>query len=184
MVRDATEATSIGGCVIVAVTDALQPSESVTFRMYVPATSPPAFTLVPPYGCQLAVKGDDPAVTFTEAAPSFMPKHETSVVDVSESDGPGMLVRVTEVIVVQCSESITCSVYVPGAALVIPAAVLPPGDHEYVYGGVPPETIDVAEPLISPQEGSTTEDVAASSAGAVMLADVIAWQPFTSLTST
>jgi hypothetical protein len=65
---------------------------------------------------------------------------------------------------------VTVTVYVPAASPVAVAAVPPDGDHEYVYPGVPPLGVTVAEPFVLPLHDTFVWAlVVASGAGCVML---------------
>ena len=46
--------------------------------------------------------------------------------------------------------SVIVQVYIPAGRAVVVAAVPPDGAQEYVYPGVPPETVTVAAPLLPP----------------------------------
>lgn len=92
---------------------------------------------------------------------------------------------VTAAVDVQLFASLTVTVYVP-ATRFVEVTVVCPFDHVYVYEGVPPDGVTVAEPLLPPLHETWVdeeiEDV--SVAGWVIVIEAVVLQLFASLTVT
>ena len=77
-------------------------------------------------------------------------------------------------------------VYVPALSPVAFVFVPPLGVHAYVYAGVPPAAVTVAEPLLPPLHNTfvCALIVAVNKGGWVIVTEVVAVQPFLSVTVT
>ena len=119
------------------------------------------------------------------ADPLFPPKQLTLVLlPITDVSNVGWVTDTDEVLV-QFNASVTVTVYVPAAR---PDAVapVPPEDQRYVYGGVPPLPVTVAEPLLPVKQLTFVIAVIdeIKSVGSVIITEVVVVQPRLSVTVT
>jgi hypothetical protein len=87
---DVAVAVSKVGSVIATVCVPVQPAESVTVQVYVPASNELAVTPVPPVGVHAYVYGPTPPETSIVASPVLFPLQRMFVCDVNASVGAGV----------------------------------------------------------------------------------------------
>jgi hypothetical protein len=139
-------------------------------KQYVPGVRP-----VCGDGGDTVYGGVPPEIGPIDTDPSGQVEHD-ALVAVAEAESADGSVMVTEQVAVQPLSSVTVKVYVP--------AERPLVDGDTVYGAVPPVAVTEAEPSEPPKHDTldTTEQLATSSAGSVIVTVQLAVQPLSSVT--
>jgi hypothetical protein len=148
----------------------------------VPAHSPLIEFVVCAPGIHRKEYGAVPPVGFAVADPLHDPEHVafTEVTLFCTAVG-SVIVIIT--CAVHANASVTVTVYVPSHRAEIEGVVCPPGAHEYVYPGLPPETVTDAVPSHTPlQLAFVDEGVTISCGGCVRFIIAVSLHPLKSVT--
>lgn len=169
-------AVNAEGCVIVAVTVAVLPFESLTVKVYVPADKPLIMLPLTVPAEELNVYGLTPPTALTTTLPLLPPLMLTFVWDVTLAVNAAGCVIVAVTVVVQPLVSVTVNVYVPAAKPVCAG--------ETLYPGVPPVETTTTLPLLNPKPVALVCEaiLALKAVGlAIVTDDEVATHPFASL---
>ena len=138
------------GCdTTIFIASAVQLLLSVTVTEYVSATKP-VLSSFWSASFHSKVKPPAPPETVISISPSLPAKQFTSVTEKEITISSGCIISEISV-AVQPLASVTTTVYVPIGKLSISSVTKAPLFQEYVYPGVPPETVISTAPLVSPK---------------------------------
>ena len=174
------------GCVTVPDAVMLHWLEYFTVTVYVPGPTPDTLSVLLATGDQLYVYPDTdgvPPVTVTTTLPLPAPLHRIFLTDTVAESGSGWLMT-TLSSCLQPLQSVMITRYVPPGTFER-FWVVSKFDHRYVYGRVPPFTVNIAEPLLAPAHVTlvaVTPDVITVGLFSVTLR--LAVQPLASITVT
>lgn len=163
--------------VTLVVCDAVQPLASVTVKPYVPAPTL-LMDVVVAVVVHTYVNGAVPLATVDVTLPFVCP--QVALVGVNVNVGGGKLTIVDDCVAVHPTLSVTVTIYVLAARLLmfcVVAALL----QLYVYPGVPPDGDDVIDPLLRPHVASVGVKVTVGGVVVVNVVDAVAVHPIASV---
>ena len=134
----------------------------VTVAVTIPLHNPVAVLVLAPLVTtpvlQLNVNGAVPDVTDKDAIALHVPLHN-AFTEEKLNTGALTFVSGNTKVLEQPDASVTTTVYVPTPSPVKLDVVAPPGDHKYVYPGLPPVTVKEIEPVGEEHGGCVTKGV-------------------------